>query len=311
MNDATSMQVTSVGEELRQARHPLPAFNDGDVRATVILAGINPLDARLVRGEAGRIQLPFTPGIDCVARVDGERFAIVGGGLGQTRAGSYATHVVVSGDDLVPIPSVVADVDAAAIGLPGVTAWGLVHKRLAVTDSDRVLVLGSSGSVAAIAGQLCRAAGAAVSSHVSNSEQSVAVPEGHTIIANDPESLLIGLKEEAPPTVVIDGLGGGYTVAALRHAATGARFGIYGVSSGSSASVDLGLLYRKQASLLGFGAFSLSQRERTQALQELLGLLAAGRLRVRVGAVLPLAEASQGQRLLEERLVDGRVLLRP
>jgi NADPH2:quinone reductase len=44
---------------------------------------------------------------------------------------------------------------------------------------------------------------------------------------------------------------------------------------------------------------------------DLLGWIAAGRLSVRIGATLPLAEAAEAHRLLESRQTTGKVLLVP
>jgi len=46
-------------------------------------------------------------------------------------------------------------------------------------------------------------------------------------------------------------------------------------------------------------------------LESLLGLIRDGRLKPVIDRVLPLAEAAEGERLLEEREVIGKVLLKP
>jgi len=46
-------------------------------------------------------------------------------------------------------------------------------------------------------------------------------------------------------------------------------------------------------------------------LESLLGLVRDGRLQPVIGRVLPLTAAAEGERLLEEREVIGKVLLKP
>src|SRR5439155_158603 len=48
------------------------------------------------------------------------------------------------------------------LGVPGATAWALVHRVAAIAPDDRVLVLGASGGVGSLAAQMAKTTGAVV-----------------------------------------------------------------------------------------------------------------------------------------------------
>jgi NADPH:quinone reductase-like Zn-dependent oxidoreductase len=78
------------------------------------------------------------------------------------RDGTLATHVAVEARNLAPKPASLDHVQAAALPMPGLTAWQalFVHGRLSA--GNRVLIHGAGGGVGTAAVQLGRAAGARV-----------------------------------------------------------------------------------------------------------------------------------------------------
>jgi NADPH:quinone reductase-like Zn-dependent oxidoreductase len=78
------------------------------------------------------------------------------------RDGVAAEYAAVPAAVLAPKPSRLSHVEAAALPMPGLTAWQalFVHGRL--SRGERVLITGASGGVGHIAVQLARHAGASV-----------------------------------------------------------------------------------------------------------------------------------------------------
>ena len=78
-----------------------------------------------------------------------------------------------------------------------------------------------------------------------------------------------------------------------------------GGHAGEVVPLDLIELFRSERSILGCA------RSTHPETREVLDLVAAGGLHPVVGHSLPLAEASEGHRLINERSVFGKVVLRP
>jgi NADPH2:quinone reductase len=112
--------------------------------------------------------------------------------------------------------------------------------------------------------------------------------------------------------IVFDSIGRDTRAASLAALASYGRLVFFGEASGSPGPIEIEQLYGRS---LAVGAFSLDlevKPERwTRARQELLEWVAAGSLRLYVHQVLPLGEAAEAHRCLEERRNMGKVVLRP
>ncbi|CAM5650043.1 NADP-dependent oxidoreductase [Streptomyces viridochromogenes] len=118
----------------------------------------------------GRDRTPSIPGHEVAGVVTSLSYGTAGLSVGQrvfgltdwTRDGTLAEYVVVEARNLAPLPGDVDFTTAAALVMPGLTAWqGLVeHGRLVAGQS--VLVHGAAGAVGSMACQLAREAGAHV-----------------------------------------------------------------------------------------------------------------------------------------------------
>jgi NADPH:quinone reductase-like Zn-dependent oxidoreductase len=118
----------------------------------------------------GRDRTPSIPGHELAGVVTALSYGTTGLSVGQrvfgltdwTRDGTLAEYVVVEARNLAPLPGDIDFTAAAAIVMPGLTAWqGLFeHGRLQAGQS--VLVHGAAGAVGSMASQLARGAGAYV-----------------------------------------------------------------------------------------------------------------------------------------------------
>jgi NADPH2:quinone reductase len=284
---------------------PDPEPGPGEVLVHLSHAGVNPIDVRLRDGGAGRVDLPFVPGCDGVGRTGGGPVVVYGAGLGLRRAGTYAERVVVPADGVVRLPEGVDPVQAAGIGLAGVTAWSLVGPQ--VSTSDRVLVLGASGGVGTLAVQLSRSAGATVWAYTTNPADAEELG-AERVVACDADGLRDAVRE-LEPTVVLDGLGGPYTGAAVKAVADGGRITVFGVAAGTRGEVDYATLYRKSVTLRGHASLALSASDVRDALVGCLELLAGDQVRVVIGDVLPLADVNEAHERLVARRATGKLVL--
>ena len=171
------------------------------------------------------------------------------------------------------------DVDlrqAAALGVAGVTAWSALHDRAQLQPGDRVLVLGASGGVGSLALSLARAAGVTVWGQTTAAGKAAAIERSgadRVVVASAAE--LVAAVEELAPTVVLDGVGGEFTPAAVTAVAPTGRIVVYGTSAGEVSAMNLRTLYRKGVTLLGYAGLLLSDERRRTILGQLLAEVAA------------------------------------
>lgn len=282
----------------------------GEVLVRLTHASVNPLDVRMAEGGAGRVALPFVPGCDGVGQLDGAPVAVYGSGIGLQRPGTYAERIAVPAVSVVPVPAGLGQEQAAGLGLAAATAWAIVRHSAGITADDRVLVLGATGGVGSLVVQLTRSIGARVWSQVADPsdvdlQRELGAEDVVVVEAGELAAAVCGLR----PTVVIDGLGGDFTGAAVRSVTPGGRVLVFGAGAGSSGTVDLGLLYRKAVTIRGHASLAMSPAEASTALAGCLSLAAGGSLRALVDTVRPLDEVNVAHDAILGRAVSGKILL--
>jgi NADPH:quinone reductase len=295
---------------LRVEETELAAPAPGEVRVDLAFAGVNPIDSYVVRGlVAADGPLPRTVGGEASGLVDGKPVLVTGAGLGSTRNGVWAGAPNVPEATVVPLPDGVGLETAAALGVAGLTAWHTLHLA-AVQPGDRVLILGASGGVGLTAVSLAVAMGATVWGQTGSDGKAEAIRHqgAHEVLVTD-ASGLSGALADHTPTVVIDGLGGAFTSAALTALAPHGRLVLFGTSTGSSSTLELQPLYRKGLRLLGYGGLILSDEERRAGLAEALAAVADGRMRIPIDRILPLEQVDEAFRLIGDRALTGKIVL--
>jgi NADPH:quinone reductase len=295
---------------LRVEEVELSAPAPGEVRVELAFAGVNPIDSYVARGlVAADGPLPRTVGAEASGLVDGRPVLVTGAGLGSTRDGVWAGAANVPETAVVPLPDGVGLQTAGAMGVAGLTAWHTLNLA-EVGPGDRVLVLGAGGGVGLTAVSLAAAMGATVWGQTGSAGKAEAIRRqgAHDVLVTDASGLAGALADRAP-TVVLDGLGGGFTAAAVPALAPRGRLVLFGTSTGSTSTMELQPLYRKGLRLLGYGGLILTDAERREGLAEALTAVADGRMRIPIDRVLPLEEVAEAFRLIGDRAVTGKIVL--
>lgn len=168
----SAYRVLAARQAAQLQRCELAELEPGQVRVQCHYAGINYKDALAVTG-AGHIvrQWPLTPGIDLAGMVvesrhpqwqSGDKVVTTGGGLGETRDGSFAEYVQLPGEQLVALPENLSLQQAAILGTPAVTAvlaLGKLELNGLIPETGPVLVTGASGGVGMMAVSLLASRG--------------------------------------------------------------------------------------------------------------------------------------------------------
>jgi NADPH:quinone reductase-like Zn-dependent oxidoreductase len=145
----------------------------GEVLVKVAGTAFNPVDTWFRSGIIRRIfplSLPHTLGLDLAGTVVelGDGISVpsagqaVAGFLPMTGPGAAAEFAVAPAAVLVPVPANIPLADAAAIPVPGLTAWQVLFEHGNLSPGQRVLINGAGGGVGGFAVQLARQAGAHV-----------------------------------------------------------------------------------------------------------------------------------------------------
>jgi NADPH:quinone reductase len=218
-------------------------------------AGVNPLDVWITKGGVGLAaqHLPWTPGTEATGKVGERTYLVRGVGLGVLRPGLYCQRVAVPEDALLELPDGLDLAQVAGLPVAGMTAWHAVHTKAGVTADDRVLVLGASGGVGAMAVQIAKATGATVWGHTGNAAKSdgIAADGADRVVVADATDL----AEKAAAlkaTVVLDALGGPYTAQAVEALQVGGRLVVYGTSNDEQIAMNLRTFYRKGLTMFGY-----------------------------------------------------------
>jgi NADPH2:quinone reductase len=196
------------------------------------------------------------------------------------------------------------------MGIAGLTAWNCVRRLAAVRPDDRVLVLGASGGVGTMILSLLDAIGATVWGQTRSDAKADLIAElgADRVIVSSAATLRAAVLE-FEPTVVFDPLGGPFVAPVVDTLAPRGRIVSIGTSAGAEVTFNMQTLYRKGATLYGYGGTRLPRDERREGLQEALAALARGELRVAIDEVLPLASVNEAFAQLERRQVKGNLLL--
>jgi NADPH:quinone reductase len=291
---------------------PDPVAGPGEVVVDMAYASVNPLDIWVSRGAPGvaASNLPWTPGTEGTGYLNGTPVLIRGAGIGVMRQGLYAQRAAVPAETAMELPAGTDLAQTAALGVAGITAWHAVHTKGAITAADRVLVLGASGGVGAMAVQLAAASGATVYGQTGNQTKTAG------ILANGAEAAIVCRADTMAealdgfvPTVVLDALGGDYTDAAVSALDNEGRLVTYGTSADEIVTLNMRTLYRKGITLKGYTGLRETVADQTEILRHLLAEIAAGRLRVPIDAVLPLADAAASHSRILAKQVEGKLIL--
>jgi NADPH:quinone reductase len=318
---AIRVQRTGGPEVMELAEVPVPQPKSTEVQVRVSVAGVNSIDGYFRDGRY-RTPLPFVPGQEGAGVVTaagaqtktvkvGERVAWSG------VLGSYAEFVVSPEEHLVPVPETLTDQQAAAAMVHGLTAHYLVNDAHKLKSGETALVHAAAGGVGLLLVQMARLIGARVIGTVSSEEKArlareAGADEVIVFTERDFETEVKRLTEGKGVEVVYDGVGKATFEKNLNVMRLRGMLVLYGMSSGPVLPVDpaklseKGSLYMARTTLAHFTATREELLARTSAL---FGMIAEGKLKLRIAKTYPLVEAAQAHRDMEARKVAGKLLL--
>ncbi len=233
--------------------------------------------------------------------------------------GSYAEYAAVPADRLVPIPDGVTDQQAGAAMLQGMTAHYLSHDTYPLKRGETALVHAAAGGVGLLLVQMAHHIGARVIATVSTDDKARLAREAGAdevilYTQSDFEAETKRLTGGKGVDVVYDSVGKTTFDKGLNVLRPRGVMVLFGGSSGAVPPFDLialsqkGSLYVTRPTLVNYIATREELMSRSGAV---FGMMAAGKLKLRIEHTYPLAEAQRAHRDLEGRKTTGKLLLIP
>jgi len=320
-----AIRVYQVGgpEVLRYESVERPSPGRGQALVRVEAAGINFIEVYQRTGRY-KVALPFTPGSEAGGEVveigDGVSEVKVGDQVAsQNLVGSYAEYALAAAERLVRLPAGVTPRAGAAVMLQGMTAHYLACSTFPLAAGHTCLVHAAAGGVGLLLCQIAKRRGARVIGTVSTGEKAALARE-----AGADEVILYMQEDFATETrrltagagvqVVYDSVGRTTFAKSLDCLAPRGMMVLYGQSSGPVEPVDPQVLAQKGSLFLTrptLAHYVATQTELLERASVVLGWVADGSLKVRIGHEFPLAAAAEAHTELEARRTAGKVLLIP
>lgn len=232
--------------------------------------------------------------------------------------GGYAERVVVSAGLVMPIPTPLSFVEAAALPEAFLTASEALFTHGRVQKDSWVLVHAAAGGVGAAAVQLARAVGARSLASVGSAEKVAWVQKlGANRALNyrdvDFADECLAATEQRGVDVILDFIGASHAERHQRCLAEEGRWVVIGLLGGAQASIDLGKVLRRRLTLSGLIMRSRPLADKQAIVQRFgqrfLPLFETGALGPNIDRVYALSEVRAAHERMEQNENLGKIVL--
>ncbi len=314
--------------------YPVPKVVEGHVVIRVRASSFNYHDVFTVKGMPGiKVPFPVIIGLDMAGEISEVGPGVTGwkagdrvlvnpvnrkkGLMGEMLDGGMAEYCLVAADQLVKMPDGVSFEDAASLPV----AYGTAHRMLithkTVKKGDKVLVLGASGGVGTGCVILAKLLGAEVIACASSDEKLKALKDmgaDEVVDYTKTDWSKWAVEKYGKPQrrtydggvdVVINFTGGDTWVPSLRCVKRGGKVLVCGATAGYDPKEDLRYIWSFEIEIKGSNSFY------DEDLAGLMNLIQQGKMKPVIDKVLPLEQAAEGLRLIQDRKVIGKVVVTP
>ena len=320
---AIQVKQAGLADAMEMVDLPIPQPKPNEAVVKIAASGVNFIDVYFREGRY-KAPMPFVLGQEGAGAV-----TAVGSGVQSVKPGdrvawtgllgSNAEYAAVPADRLVSIPEGVTDQQAAAAMLQGMTAHYLSHDTFPLKRGDTALVHAAAGGVGLLLVQMAHHIGARVIGTVSTEEKAKLAREAGAdeiilYTQSDFDAETKRLTGGKGVDVVYDSVGKTTFEKGLDVLRPRGMMVLFGGSSGAVPPFDLialsqkGSLYVTRPTL---GHYIASREELEARSKAVFGMIAAGKLKLRIEHVYPLAQAQQSHQDLEGRKTAGKLLLIP
>lgn len=310
-------------EELKLEDVAVGAPGPGEVRLRQTVIGVNFHDAYVRSGLYKTLTLPGIPGVEAAGVVEalgpsvsglkeGDRVAYVTGAYG-----AYASHRLIAADKLIRLPASIDDRSAGAMMVKGLTVQMLLTKLRPLQRGETCLIHAAAGGVGQMLTQWAHHIGAVVIGTVGSDAKAVKAR------ANGCDHVIVYSREDFAARVteitggkgarmVFDSVGADTFEGSLAALSPQGVLVNFGQSSGPIPPFAPSRLAAKSNALwrpILFHYIEDAAARQTMA-DALFAAVAAGIVKVEIGAEFPLAAAAEAHRAMEARATTGSTILR-
>jgi NADPH:quinone reductase len=309
---------------LALVERPDPEPSRGEVRVHVRATAVNRADLlqRMGAYPAPADSPPDIPGLEIAGEVAAlgpgvERLAVGDRVFGIVGGGGYADAVITHERALARIPDGMSFEDAAAVPEAFITAYDAIVSQAQLATGETLLVHAAGSGVGTAAIQIgrvlgCRVIGTARTQDKLDRARELGLDVG---IVPQGGSFADSVRAAASdgPHVILELVGGAYVAEDLRCVAPLGRIVLVGLMAGAKSEIELGLVLRKRARILGTVLRSRPLEEKIAAMRvfeaNVVPLFARGLLRPIVDSVMPLADAARAHERMASNAGYGKIVL--
>ncbi|MGI8743021.1 MAG: quinone oxidoreductase family protein [Bryobacteraceae bacterium] len=304
-------------ENLKYDDLPKPEPGPGQALVKIAAAGVNFIDVYFRTG-LYKAEPPVVLGNEASGTVES-----VGTGVTEVQAGdrvayamsrgSYAEYAVVPAWQLMKLPEGVDFQTGAAAMLQGMTAHYLTHSTYPLKAGDTCLIHAAAGGVGLLLVQMAKMIGARVIGTTGNEDKARQAKDAGA------DEVVIYTKDDFTAKakgvdVVYDSVGKSTFLPSLDCLRPRGMMVSFGNASGPVPDFAPLILSQKGSLFLtrpSLAHYTADAKELQWRAGDVLGWIAAGKLKLHIHGTYPLAEAGRAQTDLEGRKTTGKLILVP
>ncbi len=262
------------------------------------------------------------PGLECAGVISALGPDVTDWRVGQPvcallTGGGYAERVAVPAGQVLPVPTGIDPVEAAALPEVAGTVWSNVVRMARLGAGETLLVHGGGSGIGTFAIQFGRALGATVivTARAVKHERLRELGAARTIDYTSAD--FVAETRDATggrgADVILDIIGGAYLNQNVAALAPDGRLVVIGMQGGRKAELDLAALLAKRGTIAATALRSRSDADKSEIVrgvyEEVWPLVESGQIRPIVDRRLPMPQAAEAHRIVEASDHLGKVLL--
>ncbi|MFJ8997638.1 NAD(P)H-quinone oxidoreductase [Streptomyces sp. NPDC102359] len=303
---------------------PDPVAGEGEVLVEVVAGAVNRADILQRQGfyHPPSGSSPY-PGLECSGRIAEVGPGVSGWAVGDEvcallTGGGYAEKVAVPAGQLLPVPDGLTVDRAAALPEVVCTVWSNVFMIAHLRPGETLLVHGGSSGIGTMAIQLAKAVGAKVAVTAGTNEKLERCAElGADILINYREQDFVAELKQATDgagaDVILDNMGAKYLDRNIQALAVNGRLAIIGMQGGVKGELNIGALLAKRAAISATTLRARPLEEKAAIVaavrEHVWPLVSGGHVRPVIDREIPMPDAAEAHRVVEDSSHIGKVLL--
>jgi len=327
MKTAIFKEFGPPAEKIEIAESQVPDPGPNQLRLRIRYSPIHPSDLNLIEGVYGTLpDLPACAGGEASAIIDAtgsqltDDFTIGAPVILPRRpaSGTWREHLLVSPDEIHPLPQGIDLEQASMLALNPTTAWGLLELFVTLSHGDWIVLNAANSAVGCCLIQLARERGLKTLAFVRREEVIPPLLElgADCVLLDDPDSIAPARAAfgNNPPRLALNSVGGDSALRLMDLLADEGFHVTYGAMSRRSLKVPNKFLIFKRLTLTGFWVTRWLQSapadEATAILTQLAKLMKNERFHMPVAEIFPIVDIKSAILAAQGDSRQGKILLK-